>query len=106
MTEVPKTPIVPPPHKDAHIKILILPPLLKYGSTLRFGVRSRKWGDNHDGVSYMIHSIKWVDEGLNSGHDRRGLGRKKRMRAEVEGREYPTKRMDVESSRMVGIAAA
>lgn len=56
-------PVSPPPHRDAHVTVLILPPLEKYAPCTWHGIRSRAWGDNHDGMSFKIHKIEWVDEG-------------------------------------------
>lgn len=56
-------PVLPPANMDCHITIVILPVLVEYRSSLRFGMKSRQWGDNHDGCSFMVTGIKWTDEG-------------------------------------------
>jgi hypothetical protein len=110
VTQVPKAPIVPPPKKDAQITILVLPRLEKYASTLRFGVRSRPWGNNHDGVSFMILGIKFVDHSPSSEVEWTGEGRRKRMLADFESRDLfrgamvPAKRL--ETSALVEASAA
>ncbi|KAF2096886.1 Rxt3-domain-containing protein, partial [Rhizodiscina lignyota] len=83
MTEpLPTGPIVPPKDMDAHITVLLLPPLQKYASLTRNGIRSREWGGNHDGLSYMLLRIEWVDEGIwggSRGEERSGKARRKRL---------------------------
>ena len=59
-------PVLPPVNRDAHITILILPALEKYSPSTWHGIRSRSWGDNHDGMSFKIHKIEWVDEGAET----------------------------------------
>lgn len=60
-------PVAPPGDRDAHITLLILPPLEKYESSVFHGIKSRVWGGNHDGMSLKIIKIEWVD-----GCDERG----------------------------------
>ena len=82
LTAVPADgPMVPPPDMDLHITVLILPTLQKYSSSVVNGVKSREWGDNHDGMSFKIHQLDWVDEGLSRGEERSGEARRQRMRA-------------------------
>lgn len=68
----PKGPMHVPIDRDCHVTILVLPLLEKYSSTTRFGIRSREWGGEHygyksvhDGLSFMIMSIRWVDGETN-----------------------------------------
>jgi hypothetical protein len=70
----PKGPMHVPLDRDCHITILILPLLEKFSSTTRFGMRSREWGGEHDGykgvhdgLSFMIMSVRWVDGETNEG---------------------------------------
>lgn len=87
MTSPPtKGPIHVPPKLDLHVTVLILPALEKYSSTTRFGIRSREWGgkhdgwtSTHDGVSYMIMNIKWVN-GVDSHVSRSGVARSKGLK--------------------------
>ncbi|PQE17161.1 Histone deacetylation Rxt3 protein [Rutstroemia sp. NJR-2017a WRK4] len=78
----PKGPMPVPSNRDLHVEILILPALEKYSSTTRFGIKSREWGGKnttaHDGLSYMIMKIKWVDgvDGMEGGSR---VARKKMM---------------------------
>jgi hypothetical protein len=78
-------PVLPPPNLDCHIKILILPTLVNYAPSLRFGVKSRDWGDNHDGCSFMVTGVKWVDEGTERAHERAGKAKKTRLAKELVG---------------------
>lgn len=62
LTNTPATgPVTPPENRDAYITLLVLPPLEKYASSTWYGIRSRSWGDNHDGMSFKIHRIEWVN---------------------------------------------
>ncbi|KAI1815071.1 Rxt3-domain-containing protein [Poronia punctata] len=61
-------PIHVPADRDLHVTLLILPPLEKYASTTRYGIQSREFGgiyngrkSIHDGLSFMIQSVRWVD---------------------------------------------
>ena len=75
-------PIDPPPERDLHIVLLILPALQKYSSSVRHGLKSRCWGATHDGMSYEILKLVWVDEGGGSrGEERSGAARRERLRA-------------------------
>lgn len=76
-----------PANRDLHITVLILPRLVKYFSCTRFGITSREFGGQHgnrftvhDGISYMIKSIRWVENGAQPQARLRGKGRRERMR--------------------------
>jgi hypothetical protein len=86
MTAPPVTPMPPPPNMDAHIEVLALPPLVRYSPSVRFGVRSREWGGNHDGRSFMVVGVRWVDEGRDRHVERHGKGRKLRLEADLAER--------------------
>lgn len=91
----PSGPADVPKSRDLNVNILILPLLDKYSSVTRFGMRSREWGGKydgyhsvHDGLSFMIQSIQWVD-GVNgvegrSVHDRRALLAQEQREADLE----------------------
>ena len=91
----PSGPADVPKNRDLNINIVILPLLDKYSSVTRFGIKSREWGGNydgyhsvHDGLSFMIHSIQWVDgvdglEGRNFS-DRRQLLAQEQREADLE----------------------
>ena len=72
-------PIVPPPHKDLHLTLLILPPLESYASTVSRGLRSRAWGKDHDGMSFRIERIEWVDHASTHCEERGGKARRERL---------------------------
>lgn len=76
----PRIPPIPPPDKDLHITLLILPKLERYESSVLFGIKSRSWGGTHDGVSFKVLRIDWVDEGVGRGEERGGEARRKRLR--------------------------
>jgi hypothetical protein len=84
LTDPPPTGPVPvPPKRDCHVTILILPTLEKYSSMTRFGLRSREWGAKrdgyrgvHDGLSFRIMSVKFVD-GMDGAEGRSGKERRK-----------------------------
>jgi len=86
--EIPRTmdrpldtgPVVPPEGMDAHITLLVLPTLLKYEATVQKGIMSRKWKD-HDGMSFMVLKVEWVDESGDGGEERDGEARRKRLKA-------------------------
>ncbi|KAF7193409.1 Transcriptional regulatory protein RXT3, partial [Pseudocercospora fuligena] len=82
----PRRPVRVPEGFDAHITVLILPPLESYGATNRHHLWSREW-KKHDGMSYMIHSIEFVDEGEMSRYaERNGAARKQRIAVEEAAR--------------------
>ena len=92
---LPSGPMQIPAHRDLHINLLILPRLTKYASSNRYGITSREFGGEygnrhaiHDGISYMIRSIRWVENGAQPQARLRGKARRERMRKamwEVKG---------------------
>ncbi|KAL8827779.1 MAG: hypothetical protein Q9170_006874 [Blastenia crenularia] len=85
----PPEPMIPPKNRDLHLTCLVLPPLERYTSKICHGIESRGWGDNHDGMSFRIERIEWVDEGVGKGEERTGEARRKRMRGLLEeGKGY------------------
>ncbi|KAJ5173524.1 uncharacterized protein N7500_001455 [Penicillium coprophilum] len=79
-TKGPRLPPVPPPDRDLHITLLVLPRVAQYDSALLFGLKSRKWDGHHDGMSFKVHAVDWVDEGVARGEERSGEARRKRLR--------------------------
>ncbi|KAF2479273.1 histone deacetylation protein Rxt3-domain-containing protein, partial [Neohortaea acidophila] len=77
LTNRPRKPASPPPGRDAHITLLLLPPLEHYASTTQHHIRSREWAGNHDGMSFMIHRIDFVDEAPGSRFRERGAKTRK-----------------------------
>lgn len=76
----PRIPPVPPADKDLHITLLVLPKLDKYDQSVLFGIKSRTWDGNHDGVSFQVMRVDWVEEGAGRGEERGGEARRKRLR--------------------------
>jgi histone deacetylation protein Rxt3 len=102
LDKAPKTgPVLVHADRDLHVTLLVLPRLEKYGSTTRYGIQSREFGgvfngrtSIHDGISFMITAIRWVDNGAGAQSRLRGKGRRERMRramAEVKGINWPDK---------------
>jgi hypothetical protein len=86
----PPKPVTPPSNYDAHITILVLPPLESYASTSQNHILSREWSKNspHDGMSFAIHRIDFVNEGAAGRSLPRGAkARKARMAAEEGKRQ-------------------
>lgn len=85
----PKTgPVAVPKDRDMHVTVLILPKLEKYTSTVRFGIKSREWGgklgrdgqrSSHDGLSFMIKSVRFVTNGAGAQSRLRGKARRERI---------------------------
>lgn len=78
--KAPRIPPIPPQDKDLHITLLVLPRVEQYDSTLLFGLKSRQWDGRHDGMSFKVHAVDWVDEGVGRGEERSGEARRKRLR--------------------------
>lgn len=79
-------PIHVPADRDLHVTLLVLPPLEKYASSTRYGIQSREFGGTyngrksiHDGLSFMILSVRWVD-GAAPQSRLRGKARRERIR--------------------------
>lgn len=81
-TSPPDEPMVPPPGKELHLTLVVLPPLEKYASHVAHGIKSRSWGDTHDGVSFRIEKMQWVDGKRKNSEGRTGEARRKRMRTQ------------------------
>ncbi|TKA49913.1 hypothetical protein B0A55_13186, partial [Friedmanniomyces simplex] len=76
----PAKPAKPPANHDMHLTLLILPPLNSYASTMHHHLRSREWQPPHDGMSFAIHRVDFVDEGVAGRYAERGIAaRKQRM---------------------------
>ncbi|KAG0646145.1 hypothetical protein D0Z07_8237 [Hyphodiscus hymeniophilus] len=94
LTEPPRRgPMHVPKKKDLHVTVLVLPALEKYSSTTKFGIRSREWGGRqegyqgvHDGLSFMIMSVQWVD-GVDSNEGRSGELRRTIMAEALDNTE-------------------
>lgn len=108
-TTPPPCPMLPPASKDLHLTILILPALETYASRICHGIKSRPWGNDHDGLSYRIEKIAWVDEKAAQGEERSGEARKKRLKMTTGKGTGPPLRLGLGKSlgvTKVGVAAA
>jgi len=83
----PRKPVKMPQNRDAHFTLLILPPLDNYASTTQHHLRSREWADTHDGMSFMIHRIDFVDEGPAARYSGRGAKARKQKVEEAKRRD-------------------
>ncbi|KAI4599023.1 hypothetical protein KJ359_002440 [Pestalotiopsis sp. 9143b] len=87
LTSPPATgPMHVPLDRDLHVTILVLPNLVKYAGSTRFGIMSREFGGSykgrksiHDGLSFKIEQIRWVD-GAAPQSRLRGKARRERIR--------------------------
>lgn len=79
-TTPPASPMLPFPDKDIHLTLLILPTLQRYAPRVAHGVMSRAWGSDHDGLSFRVEKMAWVDEGVGRGEERGGGARRRRLR--------------------------
>ncbi|KAH9864887.1 hypothetical protein IAQ61_008832 [Plenodomus lingam] len=81
LTKVPAAPVTPPADMDLQIEILILPQLQKYTGSVEYGISSRK-STGHEGLSFMINKIRWVEDGIGSrGQERTAAALKRRLDA-------------------------
>jgi hypothetical protein len=76
--------MIPVKDKDLHITVLILPTLESYTGTVAHGIKSRSFPGKHDGMSFKVESITWVDEKSARGEERSGAARRKRLEALME----------------------
>lgn len=84
-TSLPDEPIVPLPGRELRLTLLVLPALEKYTSHIANGIKSRSWGNTHDGVSFRIEKMEWVNEKEDLGEYRSGEARRKRIRDQHGG---------------------
>ncbi|ORY85419.1 histone deacetylation protein Rxt3-domain-containing protein [Leucosporidium creatinivorum] len=61
--------------KSLIVKLVVAPRLVRYQGCERMGIKSRSWGNGHDGVSLMVESVDLVDELLRP-HGRRWTKRR------------------------------
>lgn len=100
MTRPPPTgPIEVPEDRECHAELIIMPTLQNYSSLVRFGIKSREWGFKregyqsvHDGMSFMIHSVKWVS--VVDGQE----GRTRATRSKIFARQLDNKELEEESA--------
>ncbi|KAG9779067.1 hypothetical protein KCU88_g4080, partial [Aureobasidium melanogenum] len=106
----PKKPMPVDENKDLHITLLVLPQLERYVDSVRFGIKSRSWPDGsespasnmprsgssnsnnnskspktpHDGVSFMVLKVEFVDDGAEVKRiGRTGKERRERLYREL-----------------------
>lgn len=81
LSKIPAAPVTPPADMDLQIEILILPQLQEYIGSVEYGISSRK-SSGHEGLSFMINKIRWVEEGIGSrGQERTAAALKRRLDA-------------------------
>jgi len=81
LTKAPVAPVLPPADMDLQIELLILPRIEMYAGTVEYGISSHK-SSNHDGLSFMINKMRWVEEGFESrGQERTAAALKQRLDA-------------------------
>ncbi|PSK36115.1 hypothetical protein B9Z65_5930 [Elsinoe australis] len=102
----PAHPAAIPADKDMHVTVIILPPLKDYvGTTMNF-LKSRNWGKDHDGMSFIIQKVEFVDEGRETRFAERGMmAKKKRAREEMRRREAAESLLGLGRGRGVGVGA-
>ncbi|KAF2262337.1 Rxt3-domain-containing protein [Lojkania enalia] len=77
LSKVPAAPVTPPADMELQIDLLILPRIQEYVGTVEYGISSRR-STNHDGLSFTIHKMRWVEEGFGSRGQERGAAAMKR----------------------------
>lgn len=81
LNKIPAAPVTPPADMDLQIEILILPQLQEYAGSVEYGISSRH-SRAHDGLSFMINKIRWVEEGIGSrGQERTAAALRRRLDA-------------------------
>ncbi len=81
LNKIPAAPVTPPADIDLQIEILILPQLQEYTGSVEYGISSRH-SKGHDGLSFMINKIRWVEEGIGSrGQERTAAALRRRLDA-------------------------
>jgi len=100
----PPAPALPPPDADLHITVLVVPRLRRYADAARNGIASRPWGPGHDGLSYVIHKMRWVDEGPARAMPRSGKARRVERRRKARAAEAFRGVVAAERARLAGAA--
>jgi len=86
LSEKPRKPVKAPRGFDVHITVLLCPPLESYASASQHHITSRDWKRTHDGMSFMIHRLDFVDEGPATRYVERGIAARKQRIAAEEAR--------------------
>ena len=53
-----RTPIM---HRAVEVTLRVAPQLVRYAGCLRGGIKSRSWGNSHDGVSLVVETVKALE---------------------------------------------
>ena len=77
VNKIPVAPVTPPADMELHLTLLILPTIEEYPSTCEYGITSRK-SVQHDGLSFVVHKMQWVEEGPGARGQERGAAAMKR----------------------------
>lgn len=94
LKEKPSRPVHVPSEMDMHVTILLLPPLQQYAATNMHHLRSRSWGSDHDGMSYQIHAIDFVNEPRPTRYmERHGVARRERIKDDLRRRREAAESM-------------
>jgi hypothetical protein len=81
LDKLPAAPVTPPADMELQVELLILPKIDKYEGTVEYGMSSRK-SRTHDGLSFMINKIRWVEDDVGSrGQERTAAAMKRRLDA-------------------------
>jgi hypothetical protein len=81
LTKPPTAPVTPPADMDLQIDLIILPQLQEYTGTVEYGISSHT-GKAHEGLSFKIDKIRWVDDDFSSrGQERTAAALKRRLDA-------------------------
>ena len=69
------TNILTPDH-DLHVTLRILPRLVKYTGSTRYGLDSKGWGSSHDGESVRVEKVEKVERGFVRKSVKKGFSKK------------------------------
>jgi len=84
LSERPRKPVKVPQDHDVHITVLVCPPLESYASSSQHHISSREWTTRHDGMSFLIHRLDFVNEGPATRYAERGIAARKQRIAREE----------------------
>ena len=104
LTTVPATPMAPVPGKDLHLTLLILPTLEEYTSRVAHGIKSHPWGNDHNGLSYRVEKIAWVDEKAGRCEERDGEARHKRLKT-TSGSKFTVPPLHLGTGKKLGMSS-
>lgn len=64
------------PDHDLHVTLRILPRLVKYTGSTRYGLDSKGWGASHDGESVRVEKVEKVERGSVKKSVKKGFSKK------------------------------